>query len=248
MWSWLKRFLFPTYSLHVRSSNRTVRYTFPLLAVTALFAGLAAVSTQSSSYISITTSQTNVVEDETFMIEVKVYAHTPVNAVDIVVDYPEEYMTVDGIDTGTSVITLWTEDPYARGGKVYLRGGVFQKGFLGEHTIARIRGKASESGIAHVTLDSASLIAGDGKGTEIQDAQVPENETRIYVSSADGKLEGVASIEIITDVDGDGKVDLADISAFMAAWFSKAKTFDFNGDGRMTFRDFSILLADSFFK
>ena len=62
----------------------------------------------------------------------------------------------------------------------------------------------------------------------------------------DGVLSAEATISIITDMDGDGKVDLKDISTFMAAWFTKAKTYDFDGDGRMTFRDFSIILADSF--
>jgi hypothetical protein len=246
MWAWFTRYLFP--SLHTEQQGVTIRYAFPILAVTAVFAGLAAVSSQSSSYIAITTSQSSVNEGEQFLIEVSVFAHTPVNAVDIVVDYPESQLKVEGIDTGTSVITLWTEDPYTKDGKVYLRGGVFQRGFLGEHTIARIRARAIETGVASVMLDSASLIAGDGRGTEVAHTQVAENETRIYVQNTDGELSGVASIQIITDVDGDGKVDLSDISAFMAAWFSKGKTFDFNGDGRMTFRDFSILLSDSFFK
>lgn len=245
MWQW---FIHSISSSFTRNEKTTVRYAFPIVALTALFAGLAAVSTQNGSYISITTSQSNVQADETFTIEVKANAHVPVNAVDIVIDYPEEHIQIEGIDIGTSVITLWTEKPYARNGNVYLRGGVFQKGFLGEHTIARIRAKATATGLAYVNLESASLVAGDGKGTTVQVEKISDTQTRIYVSAADGSLEGTATIDIVTDLDGDGSVSLADISAFMGAWFSKSKTFDFNGDGRMTFKDFSILLADSFFK
>ncbi len=246
MRNWLVRFLFPTYTKH--GEGRTVRFAFPFLAVTALFAGLAAVTTQNASYIAITTEPSSVKEGELFMIEVSAYAHTPVNAVDITLTYPKEQMVVEGIDTGTSVITLWAENPYAKDGKVYLRGGVFQRGFLGEHPIARVRARATQSGLAYVNVDTASLIAGDGKGTVVSVEKVKENETRIAVSNADGALTGEASVSLVTDLDGNGNVDLADISAFMAAWFSRGKTFDFNGDGRMTFRDFSILLADSFFK
>jgi hypothetical protein len=246
MWSWLKRVLFPTY--YLRKERKTVRFAFPIVALTALFAGLAAVTTQDASYITITTSQTTVREGEVILIDVLAFAHTPVNAVDIVVDYPEGQMKVEGIDTGTSVITLWAEDPYTEEGKVYLRGGVFQRGFLGEHTIARIRARATEAGHAYVNIDSASLIAGDGKGTEVKTEKVADNQTRIYVQNKDGALSGKATISLVTDLDGDGSVDLADISAFMGAWFTKSSVFDFNGDGRMTFRDFSILLADSFFK
>jgi hypothetical protein len=244
MWSWLRRLLFGS----ATKNRTTVRNAFPIIAITALFAGLAAVSSQSVSYISITTSQTTVTEGETFTIDVKAFAHTPVNAVDVVIDYPENQMKVEGIDTGTSVITLWTEDPYTRDGKVFLRGGVFQKGFLGEHTIARIRMNATESGLAYVEVDSAALIAGDGKGTEVKVDRVTDTEMRIYVDPKDGELAGTASINIVTDIDGDGSVSLSDISSFMAAWFSRGQVFDFNNDGKMTFRDFSILLSDSFFK
>ncbi len=182
------------------------------------------------------------------LIEVLAHASVPVNAIDIIVDYPENQMKFSGVDTGESVITLWTEDPHEEGGKVYLRGGVFQKGFIGEHLIGKIRLRATQSGIAYVNLDSASFVAGDGKGTLVTVERVAENTTRLYVTPVDGTLTGVAEITVVTDIDGNGHVDLSDISTFMAAWFSGSKTFDFNNDGKMTFRDFSILLADSFFK
>lgn len=226
----------------------TVRYAFPLFVVSAIIASLASVVTQDTSYISITITPERVLEGEQFFVEVKVNAHIPINAVDLVIDYPEQKMTVTGIDTGTSVITLWTQEPYAKDGKVYLRGGVFKKGFLGEHTIARIRAEAIQSGIAQMTTENATLIAGDGKGTEVDIENTGSSETKMYITTADALIEGEATLSIITDLDGDGSVDLSDISAFMAAWFTRGQTFDFDNDGRMTFRDFSILLADSFNK
>jgi hypothetical protein len=183
-----------------------------------------------------------------FFIVVSASAHVPVNAVDITVNYPESQMEFSGVDTGESVITLWTENPYAEDGVVYLRGGTFQKGFLGEHLIAKIRMTATESGTARVTAGSARFIAGDGKGTEVSVSESDDGSTRIYIANEDGSLVGEATVFIVTDIDGNGTVDFRDISAFMAAWFNKTAVFDFNGDGKMNFRDFSILLADSFFK
>lgn len=243
---WLSQILFSSF-YRVRG-YRTVRSAFPVVALTALFVGLAAVTSSTGSYITIQTESSTITEGEEVIIEVLAHASVPVNAVDIIVDYPENQMKFSGIDVGESVITLWTEDPHEKGGKVYLRGGVFQKGFIGEHLIGKIRLRATQSGIAYVNLDSASFVAGDGKGTLVSVERVADNTTRLYVTPVDGTLTGEAEISVVTDVDGNGQVDLSDISTFMAAWFSGSKTFDFNNDGRMTFKDFSILLADSFFK
>lgn len=226
---------------------KTVTYAFPLIFVTALIAGMAAVISENQSYVSITSDSAVVARDQEFFITVKVAAHVPVNAVDLVIAYPENKMVVDSIDTGTSVITLWTEEPYAKNGNIYLRGGTFRKGFVGEHTIARIRVHATEAGEARLSLRSTALIAGDGQGTEVKATKAEDDHTVVYVYGEDGLISGEVEIAFVTDIDGDGKIDLRDISAFMASWFLKDKVYDFDGDGRMTIRDFSILLADSFF-
>lgn len=220
---------------------------FPLVIVALFFAGAAAVVTNSESFVTIQTTPLRVTEGDTFTIDVSVTVSTPVNAVDIIIDYPEDQMEVTGIDTGESVITLWTQDPYAKNGKVYLSGGTFKKGFLGEHKIAKIKARATQSGIAQVLTDSIQLIAGDGLGTEVQVADTSDRGTRVYIANKEGKIEGTASVQIITDINGDGEVDLHDVTAFMSAWFGGSDIFDFNEDGKMTIRDFSILLAKAFF-
>lgn len=235
--------LFPNHSAKHYS---TVRYAFPLVVVTALFASLAAVITENSSYVTIRTDSETVTKDQQFFIDVLVTAHIPVNAVDLVITYPDDKLVIDGIDTGTSVITLWTKEPYAKDGNIYLSGGTFRKGFLGEHTIARIKAHATEAGEARILIKETQLVAGDGKGSEVAVGD-SENEVKIAISGSEGIIKGEASISVISDIDGDGDVDLKDISAFMAAWFTKGSVYDFNGDGKMTFKDFSILLAESFF-
>lgn len=228
--------------------KKTVRFAFSLAVIAALFASAAAVISDQESFITLAVTPTNIQEGERFTLSVYATAHTPVNAVDITITYPQSQMDVKGIDTGKSVLTLWTEEPYAKDGTIYLRGGTFQKGFLGEHLIATVRMIATESGTAQVTKNSATFIAGDGLGTEVQVADSDSDSHKIYIKNADGSLVGEASVYIVTDIDGDGKVGLNDVSSFMSAWVGRGETFDFNGDGRMTFKDFSIILADSFFK
>lgn len=244
----LKKFwklLFPT------SSDRqyaTVKYAFPLVIVATLFYSLASVITGSDSYITIRTTSDTVTQDQLFYIDVLATTHVPVNALDLTIAYPEDKMEIDGIDTGTSVITLWTEEPYAKDGNVYLRGGTFRKGFVGEHTIARIRAHATKPGDARVFLKDSQLVAGDGKGTDVAvTASEDDNEIKLAIVAKDGVAEVKAIVGIASDADEDGDVDFKDISIFMSAWFTGRNTFDFNGDGKMTFKDFSILLAESFF-
>src|SRR3989344_8015905 len=132
----LWKMLFPAYA---GKHYNTVRYAFPLVIVTALFAGFASVVSENSSYVTVKTDAVSVAKDQQFYIDVVATVHVPVNAVDLVIAYPDEQMVIDSIDTGTSVITLWAEEPYAENGSIYLRGGTFRKGFIGEHTIARIK-------------------------------------------------------------------------------------------------------------
>ncbi len=242
MWDFLHRLFQPT----VYGQQGTVRYAFPMVLSAALMLGLAAVVSDNSSYITIETPNHPVTTGQVFFITVKITAHTPVNAIDIALSYPENNLEIKSIDTGTSVITLWAEEPKAERGIITLRGGTFKRGFLGEHTVARIRVVAKEGGLAYVRTSEARLVAGDGLGSDVA-VRKTGGAAEVTVTGESSTLVATGEVTIVTDIDGDGKVDIRDISAFMAAWFTREKTFDFNGDGRMTIRDFSILLADSFF-
>ena len=240
------------------NKSRTVRFAFPLLFTVAALLGASVIDSSSQTYIHIESSASSVREGEIFEINVYVSAHVPVNAVDIALAFPDTQVEVIGIDTGESVITLWTEQPYVKDNAVVLRGGTFRKGFKGDHLIATINAKANTSGLATFEVADSMLLAGDGSGSEVTVSENGEESTQLYVANADGTftttnesgagLEGAVTIRIITDIDGDGEVSLGDLSRFMTAWASRTEVFDFSGDGRMTFKDFGIILADAFFK
>ncbi len=237
-----------------QTDNRTVRYAFPMLAIFAALLGASAVTTSQQSAVRLEAIPGSVAAGEAFSVNVYVSAHVPVNAVDINVLVPSN-VTVTGIDKGQSVITLWTTEPHVERNKVVLRGGTFRKGFIGEHLIATINAEAKSSGLAQFSVTDVLLLAGDGSGTKV--SHVPDLDgAKLYVANADGTfstsesvgVSGAVAVVVITDIDGDGEVSLADISRFMSAWNSKTLVYDFNSDGRMTFRDFGIILSDAFFK
>jgi hypothetical protein len=239
--------------------SRTVRsaFAFPLFFTVAALLGAAVIDSQNESYIRIESSQNTVKAGESFTIDVYVSAHVPVNAVDIALDFPKDQVDITGIDVGRSVITLWTEEPFVENNAVILRGGTFRKGFLGDHLIATINARAETSGLATFEVGDIVLLAGDGTGSRVEVTENSNQRTQLYIANEDGTfyasgdtvgVEGAVTVRILTDIDGDGLVSVNDLSRFMTAWTKRDQIFDFSGDGRMTFRDFGIILSDTFFK
>jgi hypothetical protein len=239
-------YIFPTFLL---KNSRTVKYAFSFLFLFAAVLGMAAVSSKNSSAVQLNVSQQIVTEGSVFSVDVLVYANVPVNAVDLAVVFPTNTVEVIGIDKGESVITLWTEEPRVEGETVFMRGGTYKKGFVGQHKIATINVRAKSTGTALFAASEVKLLAGDGKGTNVvADISGAKVETEILAVGADTEraIIGDVSVVQVTDLDNDGSVTLVDISSFMANWSSKSVRYDFNNDGAMTIRDFSILLAEYF--
>ena len=238
---------------HTTGKTRTfpVRYMFPVLVSGMAAVMLAAVATsQSASYIRLVASESELVAGDRFSVTVSAFAHVPVNAIDITLSYDESRVRVVGIDRGRSVITLWTAEPEVGNGRIRLQGGTYRRGFRDEHQIAVINLEARQSGRAAFLLTDSRFLAGDGVGTEVPVARssLAQTEVRILTTpSESGAIVDAVEMTLITDLNGDGQVTLADISMFMAAWTNRDVVYDFTGDGRMGFRDFSILLAQYFF-
>lgn len=243
-------FIFPTAVLR---NSKTVQYAFSFMFIFAALAGMAAVVSTSESTIKIVSSSEAVERGKQFSVDVIVKAATPVNAVDIAIAFSADQVEVLGVDRGESVLTLWTADPKVENGVVYLQGGTYQRGFIGEHKIATINVKALKNGQATFMPKTIKLLAGDGKGTQVAaKTEGAAFKTAIYDPGTTPpeavSLKAAGEVLVVTDVDNDGKVTLRDISSFMGSWTGGGAIYDFNNDGQMTFRDFSIILADFFSK
>lgn len=231
--------------------GRTVRYMFPLAIGFAAILGAQLISSTQTSYIKLEINKQAVQTNDQFSVDVYAYAHVPVNAVDVTLTFDGDKVKVVQVDRGQSVLTIWTEDPVISKNSVVLRGGTFRRGFVGEHKIATIDLQAKGTGSSKFNAKDVLLLAGDGQGTPVSTSKSSGASASLYIYDENTNPEDIrvdVAINLITDLDGDGRVTLRDISAFMSAWTNKTKIHDFNGDGRMTFRDFSIILASFFFQ
>lgn len=247
--NWLLRSIKKIFDPQVRRG--TVRYMFSAVLSLAALLGAAVITSSEASYVRLEASDTTIEAGQQFSIDVYAFAHVPVNAVDITLRFDSSAVTVLGVDKGQSVLTIWTEEPIVESDKVVLRGGTFRKGFIDEHKIATVNLQAKQTGPSSVNAADVMLLAGDGQGSPVTVAEATESNVNLFIydeNTDPGSIGVDVEVRIVTDIDGDGKVTLRDVSVFMAAWHNKTKIFDFNGDGRMTFKDFSIILADLFFK
>jgi hypothetical protein len=247
MFSWLRAQL----NIYRPAPSGPVRYMFPLVVgFSAFLVAVALGSSVSYSFIRIAPSKTTVTAGERFTIDIYAHAHVPVNAVDIALRFSDEAVEILGIDTGRSVITLWTEEPSVKGNIITLRGGTFARGFRSEHLIASVTARAKHTGKAEFFVTNLSLLAGDGRGTPVLTSTPNQSKALVAITSpAEGAttLAAEVAVAIVTDIDGDGEVTLRDVAAFLSAWQSRELVYDFNNDGKMTFRDFGIILSDLFF-
>lgn len=232
------------------STGTTVRYMFPLVLGFLAVLSASVVSSE-KSYVRLEPSQTAVMQGERFTIDVYASAHVPVNAIDITIDFSNDKVEVISVDKAQSVLTVWTQEPTIKGSTITFGGGTFRRGFVGEHLVASIKAEAKVNGVTEFLVSQAQLLAGDGKGTPVAVSGTgSESKQSFYIYDQDEDPTAISAslgVNITADIDGDGKVTLRDISAFMSAWSDKTKVHDFNSDGKMNFVDFSIILAKSFF-
>jgi hypothetical protein len=247
MIKWLHKTCLRARNLFKKRPRGTVRLTFSLSILGLLLS--ASLIGADASYVKLAIQDALVSDTERLAVDVVAFSNTPVNAIDVEINFDGTALEVVSVDRGGSVLTIWTEDPIIEDNRVILRGGTFRRGFLGEHNLATIEFLPRRTGSTEIVLGEVLLLAGDGSGTPVVTAESIEAQAEAFVYDENTDLSSVEIARLsrtLTDIDQNGRIDLVDVSAFMGAWTSRNRVFDFNGDGRMTFRDFSILLADVF--
>lgn len=108
---------------------------------------------------------------KTFNVNINISsADQAANAVQAVLAFPPEKLSVIEVSKADSLINLWAQDPTFNNstGRVTFEGIILNPGFLGSAgKVLRVTFKAKTEGTASVSLTSASVLANDGQGTNI---------------------------------------------------------------------------------
>jgi hypothetical protein len=195
--------------------------------------------------------------DDTFTIRVVVEASVPVNVFAGELFFDNDTLEVESINYNTSIADLWAERPwYSNGeGRLNFAGGTTRSGgFLGTADLLTITFRAKGEGSGSLVIHDATILQHDGLGTDapleapIDALFTIDDEETAPVENIIAKDDSGSSYRVIselpsTDLNGDGKQSVADISIFMLNIAGNDPRFDFNLDGKVDTKDLNLILS-----
>jgi hypothetical protein len=198
--------------------------------------------------------QSTVLLNESFSVDVVVESSQPVNAFQGLIQFDDTLLDVNRIDYNTSIADLWVEEPwYSLGeGTITFAGGTTRPGgFSGTGTLLSVVFTPRAVGDVTVALNEARLLEHNGFGTDatllpsidaLFSVDTVETNAREVVTVNTSKRVLILNEVVELDLNGDGRVSVADVSIFMVHIFGNNPRYDFNYDGKVNLADLSILM------
>ncbi len=164
--------------------ERKVTRFWPALAAAALFLCLPAARAAGATF-SFSSQTGSYSVGDAIPVTVYVNAGQAVNAVSGVISFPNDKLAVSSVSKSSSVVSLWVQDPsYSNSaGTINFQGVILNPGFTGSNgNVITVYFRAISPGIALVSFTSGSILANDGQGTNVLDAQgLPANQYAVNV-------------------------------------------------------------------
>lgn len=157
---------------NVSTQHVQARFFQGILLVVGLCFGIFAFCTTTVEAASLGLSPSTGVYTANGTFSVRVVVNTdgkPVNASDATLSFNPKELTVVSVNRSSSIFNLWVTEPTFSNsaGTINFSGGV-PAGYTGNTgNIMNITFKAASAGTARVTFTSGSVLANDGKGTNI---------------------------------------------------------------------------------
>lgn len=137
----------------------------------AMLVGLALPAHAQAASLSLSPNAATHKVGETFAVTVRVSSSDQaINAASSTIRFPTDKLQVVGLGKSNSIIDLWVREPAYDNtqGRVTFEGIVLNPGYQGASgSLITISFRAKAIGTASVTFASASVLANDGKGTNI---------------------------------------------------------------------------------
>ena len=193
--------------------------------------------------------------NNTFTVDVVVDAFVPVNVFTGDVRFDPLRVVVESINYNTSIADLWAELPwYENGdGTVHFAGGTTKPGgFQGTGSLITITFKTLGSGDTSLQLTEARVLKHNGLGT---DAVLDESKDALFAIEENATTSQIVAEPPVTttklfvaenppstDLNGDGKQTLSDMSIFILNMLGNNPRYDFNLDGVVDGKDMQIIM------
>ena len=220
----------------LKNSRYQLLVAVPLAVLIGILASTSPVNLDDlKSYISLYPGKTGIAVGDSFSVAVTIDSKLDFNAVEATIEFPKEFLAIDSVSYEDSIINLWIEEPNFSNdsGTLKFSGIITSPGYVGKRNVFEIHFKAKKSGIANVNFSNASVLANDGKGTEILEKEFGA----IY------SIKGIQASDL--DFNGDGKLNISDISILVSKLndSSADAMYDLNMDGKVNLMDLSIVLS-----
>ncbi len=218
---------------------------------------LATVVTRDSTDMYLEPNEGSFILNTPITVSVKVRSDIPVNVFAGDIFFDESLLRVVKIDYNTSLADIWAVEPWYEngGGTVTFAGGTTRTGgFLGDDTLLTITFESTNVGDASINLMNAHILEHDGLGTavELEDNPIDAiftlqteqiiSETVFWKDQSNSVLS-ISENSKTTDLNGDGKTSLFDLSIFMLDITTQNMRSDFNNDNKVNTVDLNIILG-----
>lgn len=210
---------------------------------------------QPEAQMLIETTVHNVRVGEPVTVDVIVRSSEPVNVFSGEMRFDPKYFEIIDISYNTSIADLWATVPWYQNGDgtlTFTGGTTRTGGFVGEGALISATFRAKQIGYTALHLAGVRILKHDGLGTDmpitdsidslftIEDALL-KKET-VTTQNPDPMNILVSEKPPSTDLNGDGKQTIADVSVFMRGMFRDDPRLDFNLDGRVDTNDLRIIM------
>ena len=188
----------------------------------------------------------------TTSIDININTKIPINALGATISYPKDTLDIIGISKEKSFFDLWTEDTTIAesSGEIRFSGGTTALGGkIGTGTLLTLMVRAKNAGQAELSFKNIEVYPSNDTGREVdtQTRNITFTVQGVRVKTTVGGTGASGSVAAITpnpDLNGDGKINLIDLSILTFKILSGYNPrYDLNTNGSVGLDDLSILLT-----